>query len=273
MDIAPSQGVSDVFISYKREDKARVEILYALLLDLDVSAWFDAGIEVGAEWEARIYNEINSARAMIVCWSFAAVSSHWVNREAKIGLDRGILVPVMIHPCALVAPFDSIQAADLTQWDGAPDHPEAQRVLGKLEQLLGRKNLARNARLRGGGQKEAMVGLLRSLLVERARSGDAPFTYKEAEDALRAAAAAEDLRIGEFDQHSLWGALDAIAEQCRRRREPPLDALVVSKDTGRPGRGYWQKHAFLPGDGDELEKQVFERHLASVRASSWRQDV
>jgi hypothetical protein len=43
------------------------------------------------------------------------------------------------------------------------------------------------------------------------------------------------LQIGEFDQHSLWGALDAIAEQCRRRREPPLDVLVVSKDTGRPG--------------------------------------
>ncbi len=28
--------MSDVFISYKREDRARVETLYALLLDLDV---------------------------------------------------------------------------------------------------------------------------------------------------------------------------------------------------------------------------------------------
>jgi len=93
------------------------------------------------------------------------------------------------------------------------------------------------------------------------------------EEALRAAAAEEELHIGEFDQHSLWGALDAIAEQCRRRREPPLDVLVVSKDTGRPGRGYWQKHAFLPGDGDDLEKLVFERHLAAVRASNWSQDV
>ena len=111
------------------------------------------------------------------------------------------------------------------------------------------------------------------VLVDRALTGGAPFTYREAEDALRAAAQEEDLHIGEFDQHSLWGALDAIAEQCRRRREPPLDVLVVSKDTGRPGRGYWQKHAFLPGDGDELEKQVFERHFAAVRASDWSRDV
>ena len=40
--------MSDVFISYKREDKARVETLYALLLDLDVPVWFDTGIEVEA---------------------------------------------------------------------------------------------------------------------------------------------------------------------------------------------------------------------------------
>lgn len=265
--------MSDVFISYKREDKARVETLNALLLDLDIAVWFDAGIEVGGEWERRIHEQIDAARAMIVCWTFAAVSSHWVTREARIGLERNMLAPVMLAPCALLSPFDALQAADLTQWDGAPDHPEMQKVLGKLEQLLGRKNLARNARLRAGGQKEALVDLLRAILIERALSGERPFTYREAEDLLRDAAAAEDLRIGEFDQHSLWGALDAISEQNRRRREPPLDVLVVSKETGRPGRGYWQKHAFLEGNGDALEQALFERHLARVRASSWSQDV
>ena len=179
-----------------------------------------AGIEVGMEWEQRILEQIEKAKAVIVCWSFAAVSSHWVIREATIGLERGILVPVTIHPCALVPPFDALQAADLTQWDGAPDHPEIQKVLLKLGLLIGKKNLARNARLRGGGQKEELVSLMRSLLVDRALTGGAPFTYKEAEEALRVAAREEELQIGEFDQHSLWGALDAIAEQCRRRRGP-----------------------------------------------------
>ncbi|MEZ5995661.1 MAG: toll/interleukin-1 receptor domain-containing protein, partial [Hyphomonadaceae bacterium] len=96
--------MSEVFISYTREDRARVELLYTLLLDLDVPVWFDAGIEVGAEWERRIFDQIDRARAMIVCWTFAALSSHWVVREAKIGLDRNILAPVMLHPCSLVAP-------------------------------------------------------------------------------------------------------------------------------------------------------------------------
>lgn len=52
--------MADVFISYKREDIARVEPLVALLLDLDVSVWFDAGIEVGVEWEQRIQEEIDA---------------------------------------------------------------------------------------------------------------------------------------------------------------------------------------------------------------------
>lgn len=265
--------MSDVFISYKREDIARMEPLHALLLDLDVPVWFDAGIEVGVAWERRIEDQIDKAKAVVVCWTFAAIASHWVKREAEIGYLRGMLAPVRVEPCALVPPFDQVQTADLTEWRGQPDHPEVQKLLLRLEQLLGKKHLARNARLRAGGQKEEMVALLRSLLVERALSRAAPWTYTEAADALRKAASTEGIQIGEFDQQTLWGALDAVSEQNRRRREPPLDVLVVSKETGRPGRGYWQKSAFLPGNGDELERLVFERHLARVRAARWEQDV
>jgi hypothetical protein len=234
-----------------------------------VRVWFDAGIEVGMDWEHRILEQIEKAQALVVCWSFAAVSSPWVMREAKIGLDRGILVPVTIHPCSLVPPFDALQSANLTQWDGSSDDTEIQKVLpGRL--LIGKKNLARNARLRAGGQKEAMVDLIRSMLIDRALSHGAPFTYKEAEETLRAAAAGEDLQIGEFDQHSLWGALDTIAEQCRRRREPPLDVLVVSKDTGRPGRGYAAR--ILLGDGDDSRSSSSIATSAPC-ARNWNQDV
>jgi hypothetical protein len=264
--------MADVFISYKREDRARVEALTELLIDLELSVWFDAGIEVGAAWEARIMEEAEAASAMIVCWSFAATASPWVKREADVGLRRGVLVPVMLQWCAPVAPFDAIQAADLTKWDGAPDDPNLQRVLARVEQLTAKKDLARNARRRGGGQNEELVALLRHLLVQRARTGGAPFAYREIEALLREAAVAERLDMHDFDQHSLWGALDAIAEQNRSRREPPLGALVVGKNNGLPGRGYFQKHVFLAGGHDELERAVHDRHLERVRASSWPQD-
>ncbi|MBL8536942.1 MAG: toll/interleukin-1 receptor domain-containing protein [Hyphomonadaceae bacterium] len=264
--------MADVFISYKREDRARVETLTGLLIDLELSVWFDAGIEVGAAWEARIMEEAEAAAAMVVCWSFAATASPWVKREAEVGLRRGVLVPVMLHWCAPVAPFDAIQAADLTKWDGAPDNVELQRVLQRIEQLTAKRDIARNARRRGGGRNEELVALLRQILVRRARAGDAPFTYREVEALLRGAAEAERIDMRDFDQHSLWGALDAIAEQNRARREPPLGALVVGKNAGLPGRGYFQKHVFLEGGHDDLERAVHERHLARVRASAWPQD-
>lgn len=273
MDGQAVQGVSEVFISYKREDRAQVEPLHALLLDLDVPCWFDAGLEVGVAWERRIFEKLEAAPAVIVCWTFGAVSSPWVNREAMFGLERKMLVPVLLKPCVPAPPFQSLQSADLTDWNAAPDHPEVQKMLETLEHLLRRKNLARNAALWAGGQKEALVDLLRRLLIGRAISRKPPYTYKEAEHALRESAKAEDLRVGDFDQHSMWGALDAIAEQNRRRREPPLQVLVVSKETGRPGRGYWQKHVFLDGEGDELEQMVFSRQLERVRAWKWTQDV
>lgn len=264
--------MADVFISYKREDRPKVEALNALLVDLELTAWFDAGIEVGAAWEKRIMEEAEAASAMVVCWTFAATASPWVRREAEVGLRRGVLVPVMLQWCALVAPFDAVQAADLTKWEGAPDDPELQRVLAKIGQLTSRKDLARNARRRAGGQNEELVALLRHLLVQRARAGEASFTYHEIEARLREAAASERLDMTDFDQHSLWGALDALAEQNRSRREPPLGALVVGKNNGLPGRGYFQKHVFLSGGHDELERAVHLRHLERVRGSTWPQD-
>lgn len=271
---APRRNNSgQVFIAYKREDRERVELLSEALIDCDLQVWFDAGIEVGAEWEQRIISELRAAGAVLVCWSFGAVASQWVLREAKIGLDRNILVPVMVQPCALTPPFDSVQHADLTNWDGEPDHPEFQKVLMRLEHVLGRKHLMRNARMRGGGRRAEIVGLLRAILVERARKGAEPLTYKEAEEALRAAAAEEDLRIGEFDQHTLWGALEAISEQCRRRRDPPLEVMVVSSESRMPGRSFWQKNVFLEGAGSALERDLFAHYLQRVREWSWSQDI
>lgn len=66
---------------------------------------------------------------------------------------------------------------------------------------------------------------------------------------------------------TLFGTLDAIAEQCRLRREPPLHGLVRNDD-GLPGKGYFEKHCFLRFDPDtdnELAEQVYETPMDDVR--------
>jgi hypothetical protein len=267
------EAVIDVFISYKREERAHVERIEAALNQMEINVWFDWRLTPGEVFSEEIIVAANGARAMIVCWSPAACESKWVNTEARIGWRRKVLVPVSISPCQPPAEFSREHATDLSSWNGGLDDRNWQVVLERLEGLLNKPKLARNARLRAGGQHDEMVAILRSLLVAKARSQEPPFTYDEAEAALRAAAIREGLAFGDFDQPTLWGALDAIAEQNRRRGEPPLPVLVVNESDNRPGRGYFRKHAFLTRHNAELEELIYLEHTFCVRAFPWLQDA
>jgi TIR domain len=264
--------MADVFISYKREDSRRVEAMSQALIDLGLSVWFDYSIDVGEDWARRITLELDAASAVIVCWSPEACISSWVLREAAVAAQREAIVPLMLRACTPPSAFSAYQVADLTDWDGSSTDKRFLGLLPKIEQLTGRKHLAREGWQRAGGRDGELVAVLRALLVARARSREAPYTYAEAEKALRKAAAKQNIDMKGFAQPSLWGALDEIADQNRRNREPPLSVLIVNEELGLPGRGYFQKHAFLAGKHDTLEKQVFKRHLSRVRKHDWDRD-
>jgi hypothetical protein len=46
-------GMADVFLSYKREDAARVRKLVAALREAGLDVWWDEDIPPSAPWEAR----------------------------------------------------------------------------------------------------------------------------------------------------------------------------------------------------------------------------
>lgn len=264
--------MADVFISYKRQDRTRVDQLSQALIDLGLTVWFDYSIDIGENWAKRITAELDAAKAVIVCWSPEACTSSWVLREAGVAAQREIILPLILRACDPPSAFAAYQTADLTDWDGSPTDERFLGLLARLEQLTGHKGLAREGWQRAGGRAGELVALLRSLLVAKARTREPPFTYEEIEDKLRKAARKLGIDMTKFAQPSLWGALDEIADQNRRNREPPLSVLVVNQDTLLPGRGYFQKHVFLAGKHDTLEKQVFKRHLARVRKHVWDRD-
>ena len=67
--------MADVFISYKREDAARVRKLVAALRDAGLDVWWDEDIPASAPWEATIERALADAKEVIVCWSPASVGS------------------------------------------------------------------------------------------------------------------------------------------------------------------------------------------------------
>ena len=65
----------------------------------------------------------------MVCWTPEALKSVYVKAEAKKGLERDALVPIMLQSCTLPVPFNAVDTVDLTGWSGAGNDPRWQRAM------------------------------------------------------------------------------------------------------------------------------------------------
>ncbi|MBL8559642.1 MAG: toll/interleukin-1 receptor domain-containing protein [Hyphomonadaceae bacterium] len=255
----------DVFISYKREEQARVARLAGALEALKLDVWYDVALSAGGVWAQEIDQHARAAKAMIVCWSPGAAESQWVMHEARIGNERRVLLPVTIVESAPPPEYEHVHAPDLTTWSGEWAHPGLMSLLGSLEGLTGRSDLRKIAEMRGGGERPQTVAHVRRLLVARARRRKRPVSYEAVLKVIQT-------KDNALQQQALWGVLDAIADQNRALREPPLFALVVNHASRRPGRGYFQKHAFLDSLDTDLGDKLHTEHLRQVYAHEWPRD-
>jgi TIR domain len=103
--------MSDIFISYAREDKSRVETLAKALQDSGWSVWWDPHIPTGKRFDEVIEDALSKAKCIIVVWSKDSVASSFVRAEASDGADRQILLPVMIDEVKIPLAFRQIQTA------------------------------------------------------------------------------------------------------------------------------------------------------------------
>jgi hypothetical protein len=130
--------MSDIFISYAREDQARAERLAHAFEELGWSTFWDRRIPPGSTWEEYIGKELEEARCIIVLWSAESVNSHWVRDEAAEARDRKILIPVVIEN-GIRPPmgFRQIQTADLSEWSGNATAPAWQDLVGEVTRRTG----------------------------------------------------------------------------------------------------------------------------------------
>lgn len=112
---AASSGKTKVFLSYAREDRARVAPVSAALTQRGYAVWFDREISVGVAFDQAIAAELDSSAVVIVFWSRASVASEWVKAEAGEGARRGVLVPVLLDESYPPLAFRTYQSADLRQ--------------------------------------------------------------------------------------------------------------------------------------------------------------
>jgi hypothetical protein len=121
--------VADVFVSYQRQDQARVKLVVQKLREAGLAVWWDQDIPPGAPWEGTIEAELHAAKAVIVAWSPAAVASDNVKAEARRARNAGKLIQIFVGLCEPPLFFGEHQGVDLVKWKGAASDPGFQTVV------------------------------------------------------------------------------------------------------------------------------------------------
>jgi hypothetical protein len=131
--------MAEVFLSYAREDRARAEQVAQGLAAAGVEIFWDNEIPPGQTWADYIESKLTQCKALIVLWSENSTKSQWVREEARLGRDKGVLIPAMIDASQAPFGFGEVQAANLAGWNGEADHPNWRRFVDAVRAAQSRE--------------------------------------------------------------------------------------------------------------------------------------
>ena len=92
--------MSEIFVSYKREDETRVGSVVRALEGAGLSVWWDRGLPGGESWRSQIQNALDTAKCVIVVWTHQSVgpSGDFVRDEAGCAKRRNVSGSAVITP-------------------------------------------------------------------------------------------------------------------------------------------------------------------------------
>jgi TIR domain len=137
--------MSDIFISYKREEQPIARKLADALENEGLSVWWDPKLRAGEHFDDVIEKALNEAKCVIVMWSERSLQSRYIRDEAMYALDRNKLVPVAIENVTLPFRFSGVQTLSLLGWDGSRNFSEFRRLVDDISAILGRSPTAPEA--------------------------------------------------------------------------------------------------------------------------------
>jgi hypothetical protein len=124
--------VSDIFISYSDQDKAKAAAMAKALEAAGKSVWWDNDLLPGIRFTAALADKIDHSQAVVVMWSESSIKSDYVCDEADRARISGRLTPVLIDNVRPPVGFGQIHTYNLVGWNGAPDDPALQDFIARL---------------------------------------------------------------------------------------------------------------------------------------------
>ena len=129
--------MADVFVSYARTEEATADCVANALRAEGFAVWRDDQLPAHRAYSEVIEERLKSAKAVVVLWSAEAAKSQWVRAEADSARTAGILVQAALDGIIPPLPFNQIQCADLSSWDGSAETPGWRKLKDSLRVLVG----------------------------------------------------------------------------------------------------------------------------------------
>ncbi len=129
--------MSDVFISYSRDNQEAVRRLAEAVKALGYDVWWDDQLPPHLAYGDVIQQKVGGARAAIVVWSANAAASEWVRAEADMARGQKKLIQTTIDGAEPPMPFNQLHYVSLADWQGEAEHPGWTKVRESLALLAG----------------------------------------------------------------------------------------------------------------------------------------
>ncbi len=129
--------MSDIFLSYQRDDRNRVKTLAEALERAGWSVWWDPHLRSGEHFDEVIERELKSAKCVIVVWSDRSIRSQYVKDEAAYALKLNKLIPIAIDDVELPFRYQGLQTIFLTEFADLPSFAPFQKLLDELAGVIG----------------------------------------------------------------------------------------------------------------------------------------
>jgi hypothetical protein len=110
--------MADVFLSYARATRPRIEQIGGALESGGYSLWWDKALNASDDYAMVIEAQLDAAACVVVAWSAQARQSLWVRAEANEALDSGKLVQINLDGTRLPLPYSVLHFLDFTRWRG-----------------------------------------------------------------------------------------------------------------------------------------------------------
>src|SRR5215475_12900027 len=128
--------MSDIFISYKREEQAIARKLANALESEGWSVWWDPKLRAGEHFDDVIEKALNEAKCVVVLWSKLSVNSRYVKDEATFALKRNKLVPVSIEEVAVPFRFEGLHTPSLVDWNGSRNFSAFRKLVEDIAEIV-----------------------------------------------------------------------------------------------------------------------------------------